>query len=214
MRSAIILAGGRSTRMNRDKGLKELDGELLINRVIRLLGGFVDEIVLVVGSQEQGEAYAKVVEKSVELVVDIFNDGSPLVGAITGFKRVRNEFAIITACDMPFISDEVVEMLFEEADGHNGATFLWPNGWIEPLFAVYRVEPSLKVALDLYKAGDLRIRRVLQRLPDVRMIPIENLKAIDPEFRSLFDADTEKALLEAENILKKEKKYVAGNVSR
>ena len=214
MRSAIVLAGGRSTRMNGDKGLKELDGELLVNRVIRLLGGLVDEVVLVVGSQEQCEAYTRVVDKSAELVVDIFNDGSPLVGAITGFKRVRNEFAVITACDTPFISVEAVEMLFEGADGHNGATFLWPNGWIEPLFAVYRVESSLKVALDLYEVGDLRIRRVLQRLPDVRMIPIGDLKAIDPELRSLFDADTEKALLEAEKILKKEKGYAAGNASR
>lgn len=214
MRSAIILAGGRSSRMNGDKGLKELEGELLVNRVIRLIGGLVGEVVLVVGSQEQCKVYARVVDESAELVVDVFNDGSPLVGAITGFKRVRNEFAIITACDMPFISDEVVEMLFEEADGCNGATFLWPNGWIEPLFAVYRVESSLKAALSLYEEGDLRIRRVLQRLPDVRMIPIGDLKAIDPELRSLFDADTEKALLEAKKILKKEKGYTMGNASR
>ena len=117
MRSAIVLAGGRSTRMNGDKGLKELDGELLVNRVIRLIGGLVGEVVLVVGSQEQCEAYARVVDESAELVVDIFNDGSPLVGAITGFKRVRNKFAIITACDMPFISDKAVEMLFEVKTG-------------------------------------------------------------------------------------------------
>jgi molybdopterin-guanine dinucleotide biosynthesis protein A len=200
--------------MNGDKGLKELGGELLVNRVIRLLGRLMKDIVLVVGSHEQSEVYAQVVDKKAKLVVDIFNDGSPLVGAITGFKRVKNEFTLITACDMPFISDEAIEMLFKEAESRNGATFLWPNGWIEPLFAVYHVEQSLKIAIDLYKAGDLRIRKVLQRLPNVGLIPIDDLKTIDPELRSLFDADTEKSLLEAEIILKKEKRYVTDKASR
>ncbi len=203
MRSAIILAGGRSTRMNGDKGLKELGGEALVNRVIRRVSELVDEVLLVVGSEEQREAYSKVVDEDVILVVDLYRDGSPLVGAITGLKHAKGEYAFMAACDMPFISDEVVENLFKEGEGYDGAVYQWPNEWIEPLLAVYRVEPSLEKALELYGSGDLRVRRILQNLPHVKMIPMGDLKAIDADLHSLFDADTEEALREAESILEK-----------
>ena len=189
--------------MNGDKGLKELCGEALVNRVIRRVGGMMDEVLLVVGSEEQKHAYSKVVDGGVRLVVDIYRDGSPLVGAITGLAKARGEYAFIAACDMPFISDMVMEILFEEAEGHDGAVFQWPNEWIEPLLAVYRVGPSLEKAQELYASGDLRVRRILQNLPDVIMIPMEELRSIDPDLHSLFDADTEDALREAEMILEK-----------
>ena len=189
--------------MNGDKGLKELGGEVLVNRVIRRVGELVDEVLLVVGSEEQREAYSKVVDEDVILVVDLYRDGSPLVGAITGLKHAKGEYAFMAACDMPFISDEVVETLFKEVEGYDGAVYQWPNEWIEPLLAVYRVEPSLEKALELYGSGDLRVRRILQNLPNVKMIPMGDLKAIDADLHSLFDADTEEALREAESILEK-----------
>jgi molybdopterin-guanine dinucleotide biosynthesis protein A len=189
--------------MNGDKGLKELCGEILVNRVMRQVGERVDEVLLVVGSEEQREVYSGVVDEDIKLVVDLYSEGSPLVGAITGLKHAKSEYAFMAACDMPFISDEVVETLFKEAEGYDGAVFQWPNEWIEPLLAVYRVKPSLEKALDLYDAGDLRVRRILQNLPNVKMIPIDDLKAIDAELHSLFDADTEDALREAEKILEK-----------
>ena len=203
MRSAIILAGGRSTRMNGDKGLKDLCGEVLVNRVIRRVSELVDEVLLVVGSEEQREAYSGVVDGDVTLVVDVYRDGSPLVGAITGLMHAKGEYAFIAACDMPFISDKVVKTLFKEAEGFDGAVFQWPNEWIEPLLAVYRVKPSLEKALELYSAGNLRVRRILQNLPEVRFIPMDDLKSIDADLHSLFDADTEDALREAEKILEK-----------
>ena len=189
--------------MSVDKGLKELGGEALVNRVIRRVSELVDEVLLVVGSEEQRETYSRVVDEDVTLVVDLYSDGSPLVGAITGLKYARGEYAFLAACDMPFISDEVVETLFKEGEGYDGAVFQWPNEWIEPLLAVYRVKPSLEKALELYGSGDLRVRRILQNLPDVKMIPMDDLKAMDADLLSLFDADTEEALREAENILEK-----------
>ena len=203
MRSAIVLAGGRSTRMNGEKGLKELGGEALVNRVLRTIGDMVDEVILVVGSPEQREAYSRIVMHDITFTIDVYKDGSPLVGALTGFRSVSGEYALITACDMPFISRMAVETLFDEAQGHNGASYQWPNEWIEPLFAVYRVEPSLTKAVELYNSGDLRLRKILLQLPDVKMIPIDALRAVDPDLRTLFDADTEEALNEAEKILKK-----------
>lgn len=166
----------------------------------------VDEVLVVVGSEEQRRAYSEAIGGEVELLVDIYEDGSPLVGAITGFKHARGEYALVTGCDMPFISPDAVKLLFDEGEGFNGAVFQWPNGWIEPLIAVYRVEPSLKAAQDLYRSGNLRIRMILREMPNVKKIPIEALRAMDPDMLTLYDIDTEDTLLRAEEMLKNRRK--------
>lgn len=202
MRSAIILAGGRSIRMNHDKGLRKLGGEPLVMHVIQRVSRLVDEVLLVVSSEEQRRSYSEVVAENVQLHKDIFDDGSPLVGAITGFKKARGKYALIVGCDMPFISPDAVQLLFAKGEGSDGAVFQWPNGWIEPLIAVYRVEPSLRMALDLYRVGNLRLRMILRELQDVKMIPVKTLREVDPQLLTLYDADTEDALLEAEKMFK------------
>jgi len=205
MRSAIVLAGGGSTRMRSDKGLKTLAGVPLVVHTLGRLQDTVDEIVIVLGSEEQREAYAGVL-KDADMVVDLYDIGTPLVGAITGFEAVKGDYALVAACDMPFISPEAVDLLFREAEGHDGAVFQWPNGWIEPFLAVYKVGSALPVAQELIGEGNLRVRMILRRLGDVVMIPMDSLRVLDPDLLSLHDADTEESLLEAEKILKKEKK--------
>lgn len=204
MRSLIVLAGGGSTRMRSDKGLRELGSEPLALHVVRRLSDLVDEVLLVVGSEAKRALYSRVIGEAADILVDVYGDGSPLVGALTGFMRARGEYALVTGCDMPFISRGAVRLLFEEGEGFNGAVFQWPNGWVEPLLAVYRVEPSLRVAEELYRVGNLRLRMILLELPRVKMIPIETLKGIDPRLLTLHDVDDETSLREAENILRKQ----------
>ncbi|MEE8355649.1 MAG: molybdenum cofactor guanylyltransferase [Candidatus Bathyarchaeia archaeon] len=203
MRAAIILAGGDSTRMKRDKGLMDLAGEPMVRRVVDGVSGAVDEVIVVVGTVEQHREYSRVLGGRAEILTDVYRDGSPLVGAITGFQRARGEYALITACDMPFVSPDVIRWLFTEAEGHDGATFEWPNGWIEPFFAIYPVEPSLRIARVLFEEKNMRLRMVLRRLPDVKYIPMDALRERDPELLTFFDVDTEEAIVEAEKIMEK-----------
>ena len=203
MRTAIVLAGGDSTRMKRDKGLLDLADEPMVCRVVEGVSGVVDEVLVVVGSAEQHRGYSDVLGDRVEVLTDVYGDGSPLVGAITGLRRARGEFAMITACDMPFVSPDVVRWLFAEAEGHDGATFEWPNGWIEPFFSVYRVEPSLRIAGELFEERNMRLRMILRRLPDVSHVPIGSLRERDPDLLTLFDVDTAEAIVEAEKKLEK-----------
>jgi len=204
MRSAIVLAGGGSTRMRSDKGLRELGGEPLATHVVRRLSDLVDEVFLVVGSEAQHALYSGAIGGEAEILVDLYSDGSPLVGALTGFMRARGGYALVTGCDMPFISQEAIRLLFNEAEGLDGAVFQWPNGWVEPLLAVYRVEPSRKIAEELYRTRNLRLRMILLELPRVKMIPMEALKKIDPGLLTLHDVDDENSLREAEKILRKQ----------
>jgi len=199
MRSAIILAGGSSRRLGQDKGLRLLAGRHLVTYAIDAVQPIVEEVLLVVGSEGQRRPYMEHLPSWVKVVVDKHSGGSPLIGLMTGLAEVSSEYAFVTACDMPFIKREPVELLFREAMTRNGAAFIKPDGWIEPLFAVYRVDACLPESSRLFRAGDLRIRMVLRNLGDVAYISSSGLD-LDLELL-LFDTDTEEKLTFAENIL-------------
>ena len=202
MRTGIILAGGDSKRIGTDKGLLDLDGKPLIQYVIESLKSVVDEIIVVVGSEERMPFYWQVVDEDVKVVADMYDEGSPLIGLMTGLTNATGEYAVVAACDMPFINSDLVDLLFLLSYDLNGTLLIKPNGWVEPLPAIYKVGMSLKRASQLYMQGDLRIRKVLETLPDVARVPVERLKVLDPELRSFFDLDTRERYNEALKILR------------
>jgi len=199
MRSAVILAGGSSRRLGYDKGLRALAGRPLISYAVDAVRPMVDEVIVIVGSEAQRGSYSASLPASVKISVDMYPGGSPLVGLITGLTEARGDYALVTGCDMPFISPGPVEHLFGIAEGRDGAIFLKPNGWIEPLLAVYRVDTCLPEAIRLYLAEDLRIRMVLRNLMDVAYVPVSSL-GLDPELL-FFDVDTEERLADAERLI-------------
>lgn len=187
MRSAVILAGGKSSRMGIDKGLIILDDKPIIAHIIERLRPIVDEVIIVVGSDAQGKDYASFDAK---VVTDLFPQGSPLIGAYSGLKEACGEYTFLTAGDQPLIDNRIVELLFLEADGHDAATPYWPNGWVEPLHAVYRSCPAADAALILIESGEKRLRLLIDTLPDVIRVPMDSVIAIDPELRTFMDVDT------------------------
>ncbi len=202
MRTGIILAGGDSKRIGTDKGLLDLDGKPLVQYVIESLKSVVDEVIVVVGAEERIPLYWQVVDDDVKVVADMYDEGSPLIGLMTGLTNASGDYAVVAACDMPFINSDLVDLLFLLSFDLNGTLLIKSNGWVEPLPAVYKVEMSLKRASQLYRQGDLRIRKVLETLPDVARVPVERLKVIDPELRSFFDLDTRERYNEALKILR------------
>ncbi len=202
MRTGIILAGGDSKRIGTDKGLIDLDGKPLIGYVIESLRPVVDEIIVVVGSEARVSVYKNAVEGDVRVVPDMYDDGSPLIGLITGLTHARGDYAVVAACDMPFINSDLVDLLFLLSFELNGTLLIKPNGWVEPLPAVYKVDIGRERAVQLRDQGDLRLRKVLETLPDVARIQVERLRVIDPELRSFFDLDTRDRYDEALRIIK------------
>ena len=201
MRSAVILAGGKSTRMNKDKGLVHLHGKTLVEHVVDRVSPFVSEIIIVVGSDRQRDSYIKTLGNKAKIIKDIIDGNSPLIGAITGLSKAKGDRVLIVACDMPFISPKVIDLLFKEGKEKNGALIEHPNKWIEPLLAVYNRELALKTAEKLYDTGNMRIRYILFKMKNVSHIPVERIQEFDPKLLSLFDVDNEEKLRKAENIM-------------
>lgn len=198
----MILAGGRSTRMNKDKGLVHLQGKTLVEHVLNRVSPHVDESIVVVGSESQRKSYSEIIGNIAKIVQDTISGNSPIIGAITGLSTAQGDQVLIVACDMPFILPDVIELLFKEGKDGNGALIEHPNKWIEPLLAVYKRDVALKTAEKLYKEGNMRIRYILLEMNNVARIPIEQLQKIDPELISLFDVDNEEKLRKAEEIYK------------
>ncbi len=187
LRAGVVLAGGRSSRMGGDKTLAELRGSPLIAHVVERLRPAVDEVLIVVGSEAQRAAYASF---GARVVADLLPRGTPLVGAYTGLGEARGEYAFLTGGDQPLLDRRVVELLFARAEGHDAATPHWPNGWVEPLHAVYRSRPAAEAAQRLIESGENKLGMILRTLPDVVRVPIDDVRAIDPELRTLMDVDT------------------------
>lgn len=202
MLSAVILVGGRSSRMGGDKGLMNLDRKPLIAHVAEKLELLVDEVVIVVGSNEQIDAYHKY---GTRVVADKPLGNTPLVGAYTGFAEVHGEYVFLTGGDMPLINKRIVDFLFAKVEGYNAATPTWPNGWVEPLHSVYRTKPAAEAALHLIESGKRRLSLILDKLSNVRHIPISIIRKIDPELRTLTDINTTEDLENVRALFKRNK---------
>ena len=200
MRTAIVLAGGKSSRIGVDKGLVILNEKPLVAYVIERLEPVVDEVILVVGSQAQVVAYEGFGSR---VIRDKIQGGTPLVGAYTGFIEASGEYAFLTAVDQPLLDARIVELLFKEAQGHDAATPTWANGWVEPLHAVYKTRPSAAAAERLIEAGDKKLGMILSTLRDVVHIPIDKVKTLDPELHTFMDIDTAEDLEKISRLLTK-----------
>jgi len=202
-RTAIILAGGFSERLGCDKGLVQMAGKPLVSHVFNRVSQIVEEVIVVVSSIDQKKTYSPLFPKKTKILVDIEDSQSPLVGALTGFMNACGEYSILLPCDTPFVSKEVVKLLFEIAPHRNAVIPRWPNGYIEPLQAVYRTSSALTAANEAREKGETRLRSMISLLKRVRYLSTIVIKEIDPHLTTFFNINTPLDLKRAESLFKK-----------
>lgn len=142
MRSGVIIAGGRSTRFgDADKALADLGGTLMIRRVADRLTDVIDELVVNCRPAQTPavrEAMAGY-PHDIAFGEDKTPDRGPVAGIRNGLGAAGGEYAVVVACDMPFVDPELVTHLFERAAGADGAVPRVEDGWYQTTQAVYRV---------------------------------------------------------------------------
>ncbi|MBI3948565.1 MAG: molybdenum cofactor guanylyltransferase [Armatimonadetes bacterium] len=183
--SAMILAGGRSTRMGTPKALLRFGDETVLERLVRVLAPEFAEVVIVAApGQELPATPARRVE-------DEFPDAGPLGGLHAGLRAVRHDTAFVTGCDSPFLAPSLARLLAERAAGVAGAVPRW-GGRVHPLPAAYgrSLLPDLEARLaGARRRGDIRLGALAER-PDVRLVPEEAIRAVDPEGLSFVGMNT------------------------
>src|SRR5262249_37795845 len=118
-KGALILCGGRSSRMGRDKATLPFGSELMLQRVVRLLSRAVNVAHLVViGAPKQ---VLPLLPDGIVVVRDTQEYRGPLQGLATGLSAVGNRFdaVYVTACDVPLLVPAFVERMFEMLGGYD-----------------------------------------------------------------------------------------------
>ncbi len=110
-KTGIILAGGKSSRMNQDKGLMLLDGKPMTQYVIDVLENVVDEIAIISNNPDYEQFGYPVYS-------DLIKDKGPLSGIYTGLFYSKSETNIVLSCDVPYVNSELVSFLISNHDIH------------------------------------------------------------------------------------------------
>jgi molybdopterin-guanine dinucleotide biosynthesis protein A len=202
-RTAIILAGGFSTRLGGEKGLALLVNKPLIMHVLDAVDAVVEEKIVVVSSNLQAEKFAKILGSNAKITVDKNGIQSPLIGALTGFHEALGEYALLLPCDTPLVSRDVLALLLELCIGKNAVIPRWPNGYIEPLHAAYRVKPALEAAEKALGEGRLDMRSMVEKMRNIRYVSTLVFQQFDPQLKMFFNVNTPLDLKKAEALLGK-----------
>ena len=147
--TGFVLAGGKSTRMGRDKALLQLEGCTLLEHALGTLRQVCSEVV-VLGSREHYAGFGA------EVVEDIFPGCGPLGGIHAALSRATTEFNLIIAVDTPFLSADFLRYMAQRAI-QSGAVVTTPEiaGFKQPLCSVYSHE-FLPIAERALLAGQNR----------------------------------------------------------
>ncbi len=125
------MAGGKSSRMERDKALLPFGNynSLAQYQHKRLLAYF-DNIYI--------SAKSNKFDFDIDVIEDKYNNSSPLVALISIFETLKVEEVFILSVDAPFISKQTIEKLYKEAEDKNSVIVAKSNNGVEPLCAIYR----------------------------------------------------------------------------
>jgi molybdopterin-guanine dinucleotide biosynthesis protein A len=168
---------------------------------LEAVSSVVDQKIVVVSSRAQAENYGRVLGSDASVFVDVGDVHSPLVGALTGFKEARGQYTVLLPCDVPLVSRDVVSFLFELCVGRNAVIPRWPNGYVEPLQAVYRTKPAYEAAKSSLSGGEFDVRSMVDKLSGVRYVSTLVLQQLDPELGTFFNVNTPLELKKAKTIL-------------
>jgi molybdopterin-guanine dinucleotide biosynthesis protein A len=186
MRAAgIILCGGQSRRMGRPKAWLPFGGELLLPRVVRLLGEAVHPIVVVAAPDQD----LPPLPAAVAVVRDAVKGRGPLQGLAAGLAvlRGRADAAYVSACDVPFLRPAFVRRLIDLLGDH-AACVPRVGGYHHPLAAVYRLEVADAVAR-LLAEDRLRASDLFETVP-TRTVEAAELAEVDPDLQTLRNLNT------------------------
>ena len=181
---AIVLCGGKSTRMGTPKALLPFGPETMLQRVVRLLGAAVSPIVVVAAVDQP----LPELPRQVIVAHDEQEGRGPLEGLRAGLKALPThvDAAYVTSCDVPLLEPGFVREMLDFANGFDIAV-MEIDGFPHPLSAVYR-RAVLSHIEDLLAADRLRPVFLFNRVRTRRVRPDEI--TADPELQTLRNLNT------------------------
>ena len=181
--TAIVLAGGQSSRMGFDKQLLRIHERSLMDSIVNNLKEVFEEIIIV---SNRPELYGDFKDTIVE---DILKFKGPLGGIHSGLSITKSQYAFVVACDMPNVNLDYVRYMKSRLDIDNSLGCVTQYGnWIEPFSAFYSVELQDKIEKYL-RTGRRSINGLIK---DYRMtyIPEDEAREFSPDWDMFLNLNT------------------------
>jgi len=176
---AFILAGGASSRMGTDKSQLLLEDQTFVERIADTVLTVTDSIRLVGGQQNS----------KLSTVADVYPQWGALGGLHAALSACEREWAIVVACDLPFVTAELFRSLASMRGDHDAVVPIQPDGRPQPLAALYRVDPCLQRATELIEAGRRRPLDLLQSVK-TRWVDFSEIANLDQAQRFFVNINT------------------------
>ncbi len=154
--SAIVLAGGASHRMHRDKSMLPMDSVPMIEHIHGQLRPHFKQMLV---SANDIEKYAFL---GSEVVPDGVAGCGPMMGILSALEVSEHDINFVTACDMPNINIALVRRMLRESEGFDAVVPV-ADGWMETLFAVY-CKSMMEPFKDALAQGERKIKAVFDAL--------------------------------------------------
>ena len=172
---ALILAGGKSTRMGEDKGHLKYFGTHQTHYLFDKLKNVVDDVYVSVRSEQCQHEHVK----DLPQIVDQFPSAGPMAGILSAQHFDPTAAWLVVAVDLPYLDDDTLKELISKRNPLKIATaFKNPvKGWPEPLCTIW--EPKSKLKLHQYWGMDRICPRKVLFNSKIKLLNLNNLKALD-----------------------------------
>lgn len=171
----LVLTGGRSRRMQRDKAALEYAGQPQLARAMELIAPLVSRRFISIRGDQHNEAH----RASYEGIVDVLPDLGPLGGIHAALRAHPQAAWLVLACDLPFLDAATLQQLIAERDPQSIATAFRSSfdDQPEPLCAIW--EPPSIAAVEAWIANGSNCPRALLAQGAVRLLVLRNPRALD-----------------------------------
>ena len=183
---AIVLCGGRSSRMGHDKATLPFGSELMLQRVVRIVSEVVElSAIVVVAAVDQ---ILPDIPATVTITRDEHPDRGPLEGLAAGLRCIPKDVAAVyvTSCDVPLLAPSFIHKMLSCLDVYDIAV-PYDGEFYHPLASVYRPR-VLSVVQSMLAADRLSITSMLDEVSAVK-VPVESLRNVDPKLSSLVNCN-------------------------
>jgi len=182
--SGIVLGGGESRRMGRDKRRLQWEGEPFLDRVSRVMDTLFEEVLVVTAQEDYDCSHLPV-----RLVTDKIPQKGSLGGLYTGLIEAKNSLVFVVACDMPFLQRECISR-FCLFSGTVDVLVVKLSSGIQPLHARYS-KRCVPIIEQMIQKEDLKIQNLVTHSDLAVEIMRESLfDDIDPYRRSFMNINT------------------------
>jgi molybdopterin-guanine dinucleotide biosynthesis protein A len=179
--TGVILAGGENIRMPQLKAFIKVDGKAIIERNLDIYIDMFDSIFIVTNEPEN-YSYLKT-----PMLGDIYDIRGPMTGIFTSLTNSPNKWIFVSACDMPFISSDLIIYMAEKRHGFD-AVVPRIKDKAEPLFGFY--SKNLLGSMEKSLLGSKRGLKDFLKSKKVKYISFKEVERVDSGARSFINLNT------------------------